>query len=84
MRRVIIVPLVNPTAVELSVWIGDCGCGHPISISALHNGTISRAARYSAESSASAADAITNLMVVESVRIGPLVRGIGSFAEMKM
>ena len=84
MRRVMIVSLVNPTALELSVWTGDCGCGHPISISVLRNGTISRAVKYSAESSASAADAITNLMVMDSVRIGPLVRGIASFSETKM
>ena len=32
--------LVNPTAVELSVWIGDLGCGQPISMSVLRSGTI--------------------------------------------
>ena len=39
----LIVLLMNLVAVELSVWIGDFGCGHPISLSALRSGTISRA-----------------------------------------
>ncbi len=43
MQHVMIVLFTNPTAVELSVWMGDFGCGQPISASVLRMGTISRA-----------------------------------------
>ena len=65
-----IVSLMNPAAAELSVWIGDLGCFHPISLSAFLSGIISLAVMYSPASSASAADAITNLMIWEIVRTG--------------
>ena len=84
MRRWMKVSLTNPAAVELSVWMGDLGCGQPISSSALRSGIISRAVRYNAASSDSDADAMTNLMMVAIVRIGPLMRGIGSSSERKM
>ena len=86
MRRWIMVSLTNPAAVELSVWMGDLGCGQPISSRALRNGIISRAVRYNAASSDSDADAdaMTNFMMVAIVRIGPLVRGIGSSSERKI
>ena len=48
---------VTPTAVELSVWIGLCGCGHPMSIRVCWWGTILQAAIKSAASLASAAEA---------------------------
>ena len=32
--------LVNPTAVELSYWMGVLGCGHPISMRVCRSGTI--------------------------------------------
>jgi hypothetical protein len=51
MRRVMIVSFTNPTAVELSVWMGDLGCGQPISASVLRMGTMSRAVMYKAASS---------------------------------
>ena len=76
--------LTKPAAVELSVWMGDLGCGQPISVSAFRSGIISCAVRYSAASSDSAADAMTNLMIVAHVRMGPLKRGIGSSLERKM
>ena len=38
--RGIIVSLATPTAGELSNWIGDRGCGQPISTSAWRSGTI--------------------------------------------
>ena len=75
---------MNPLAVELSVWIGDFGCGHPISSSALRSGIISRAVVYSAASSASAADAMTYLMTCDIVWIGPFCRGIGSSSVKKI
>ncbi len=63
MRRVMMVSLTNPTAVELSVWMGDFGCGQPISASVLWMGTMLRVMMYSAASSASVAEAMTNLMI---------------------
>ena len=47
----------NPSAVELSTWIGDFGCAHPISANALRSGTMSCAHLKSAAVSASPADA---------------------------
>ena len=66
MALLMIVLFVNPAAAELSVWMGDLGCGHPIYSSLLRIGTIVLAVRYSAASSASAADAITGLMIFEN------------------
>ena len=59
---------VTPTAVELSVCIGLHGCGHPMSMRVCRWGTYSRAAIKSAASSALAAKAMTNLMMVAIVR----------------
>ncbi len=78
------VSLMNPMAVELSVWMGDLGCFHPISSSALRRGIISLVVLYSAASLASAADAMTNLMICDMVRTGPFCRGMGSSLERKM
>ena len=64
---------VNPAAVELSVWMGDLGCGHPISSSVVRIGTIFLAVMYSATSSASAADAITGLMISAIVKTATLL-----------
>ena len=69
--------LVNPTAVELSVCIGDLGCGQPISMSVLRSGIIFLDVMYSAAISASAAEAITNLMICAIVNTGPLSFGFG-------
>ena len=63
MALFMIVLFVNPAALELSVRMGHLGCGHPISSSLLRIGTIVLSVRYSATSSASAADAITDLMI---------------------
>ena len=41
MRLVMMVLLTYPVAVVLSTWIGDQGCGQPISVKALRSGTIS-------------------------------------------
>ena len=63
MALLIMLLFVNPTAVELSVWIGDLGFDHPISIRVLRRGTIVFAVMYRAASSASAADAITYFII---------------------
>ena len=47
--------LVNPTAVELSIWIRDLGCGQPISMSVLRSGIIFLAVMDSAAESEMAA-----------------------------
>jgi hypothetical protein len=72
---------VTPIAVELSVCTGLHGCGHPMLMRVWRWGTISRAAMNNAASSASAAEAMTNLMIVAMVNIAPLKRGIGSSSE---
>ena len=77
----IMVLLTTPAAVELSVWIGNGGCFQPISINVWQVGTISLAVMYSAPSSASAAEYMTNLMIWAIVRIGPLHSGVGSFSD---
>ncbi len=75
---------VTPTAVELSVWIGLCGCGHPMSIRVCWWGTILQAAIKSAASLASAAEAKTNLIMVAIVRTMLLKCGGGPSYERKM
>ena len=69
---------VTPIAVELSVCTGLLGFGHPMSMRVWRWGTISRAAMNNAASSASAAEAMTDLMIVAMVNTAPLKRGIGS------
>ena len=57
--HVMIVSLMNPTAVELSVCIGDLGCGRPLLLARLfHNGTMSWGVIYIAKSLALAASTI--------------------------
>ena len=72
---------MNPTAVELSVWIGVLSCGHPISINVLRSGIIFLDVMYNAAISASSADAMTVLMIFAIVKTGPLIFGFGSFYE---
>ena len=72
---------MNPTAVELAVWIGVQGCGQPISMGVLHSGIIFLAMLYSADVSASAADVITVLMIYAIVNTGSLSFCLGSFSE---
>jgi hypothetical protein len=78
------VVFVTPTAVELSVWIGLCGCGHPMSMRVFWWGTILRAAIKSAASLASAAKAIANLIMVAIVRTASLKRGVGLSSERRI
>ena len=82
--RWMMVLFTTPAAVELSVWIGDGGCFQPISINVWQTGIISLAVMYSAPSSASAADEMTNLMIWEIVRIAPFHLGVGSFSDKKI
>ena len=76
--------LTYPDAVELSTWIGNFGCGQPISLRVLHSGTITWAVVNSAANSASAADAITVLTTRAIDNTSSLVLGIGLFSEKKM
>ena len=73
--------LTTPAAVEFSVWTGDGGCFQTIYINFWLMGTISLAIMYSAPSSASAAEDMTNLMIWETVRIGLFHSGVGSFSD---
>ena len=79
-----IVLLTTPEAVELSIWIGLLGWGQPMSMRVWRWGIISHAVMNRAASSASAADAITNLMIWAMESTAPLKRGNGSFSERKM
>ena len=63
---------------ELSNWVGDFGCCHPISFNALRSGAMSCAHLKSASVSASPVDAYTDLMTEEFDCIGPLDCGMGS------
>jgi hypothetical protein len=76
--------LVTPAAVELSIWIGNFGWGHPIEMRVRLWGIISLAVTKRAASSDLAADAITNLMIWAMERTAPLNRGNGSFSERKI
>ena len=71
--------LVNPIAVELSAWICDLGCGQPISMSVLRSVIIILDVMYSAAILASAAEAITDLMIFAIFNTGPSSFGFGSF-----
>ena len=53
--RGMMVALDTPTAVELSHWMGDLGCGHPISVRDWRIRTIALAHMKRPASSASAA-----------------------------
>ena len=72
-----IVLLVKPTAIEFSVWVCVLGCGNPISIHLFCSVTIFLDVMYNAAISASAADAITVLMICAIVKTGPLSFGFG-------
>ena len=76
--------LVTPAAVELSVWIGDLGWGHPMLMRVWQWGIISRAVMKRAASSDSAAEAMTNFMIWAIKRTAPLNLGKGTFSERKM
>ena len=71
-------------AVELSVWIGVCGCGCPISSSVFCMDTTIFALMNSAPSSASAADDITAFIICEMFNTAPLLMGISLLPAMNM
>ena len=79
--REMMVALHNPTAVELLHWMGDLGCGHPISVRDWRSGTMALAQMKSLASSASAAEDMTFLMICATVRTGPLYVGAGTFSD---
>ena len=82
--RFIVVLLVTPTAVELSVWIGDFGCGQPILVRVLRRGTMLFAHMKRPARSASAAEDMTNLIICAMARTGPLSDGTGTSSESMM
>ena len=86
MRLVMMVLLTYPVAVVLllSTWIGDRGCGQPISVKALRSGTISWAHLNRAASSASPAEAYTDLITAALESSGPLECGMGSSLDRKI
>ena len=76
--------LDTPTAVELSHWMGDLGCGHPISVRDWRSGTMALAQMKRPAISASAAEDMTFLMICATVRTGPLYVGAGTFSDSIM
>jgi hypothetical protein len=76
--------LVTPTVVELSVWIGNFGYGHPMAMRVCQWGIISLAVTKRAACSDLAAEAMTNLMIWAMESTAPLNRGKGSFSERRM
>ncbi len=76
--------LVTPAAVELSVWIGDFGCGHPMAMRVSRWGIISLAVTKRAASSDLAAEAKKNLMIWAMKSTAPLNHGKGSFSKRNM
>ena len=67
--------LVTPAAVELSVWMGDFGCGHPMAMRVCRWGIISLAVMKRAASSDLAAEAMTNLTISAIESTAPLKLG---------
>ena len=76
--------VVTPTAVGLSVCIGDRPWGHFILMRFCRRVTILLAVINRVASSASAAEDMKNLMIWEILSIGPLNHGLGSFLEKKI
>ena len=75
--------VTKPCAVVLSVYIGVGGCLCPISSSAWRAGMASRQLMKSALSSASAAEDITDLMILATVRTDPLLVGYSAVLDKK-
>ena len=76
--------LVTPTAVELSVWMGDCPWGYLISMRVWRRGITSLEVTNRAASSASAAEDLKDLNIWAMVRMGTLYPGLGYSSERKM
>ena len=73
-----------PTAVELSAWMGDGGCFHPILVRVFLRGTISFAVINKAVISASAADDTTYFIICARVSRGPFQRGMSTSSDKNM
>ena len=69
--------LANPFAVELSVWMGDRGCGHLISFSDCRSGTIALAVMKSPANYASEDEDMTTLIIWARESTGTFLRGVG-------
>ena len=69
---------------ELSVCMGDWGCGHFISLSVSRSSTIVLAVMKSPANSASEAEDMTTLIIWARDRTGPLSQGIGSLSKQTM
>ena len=82
--RGMMVALDTPTDVELLHWMGDLGCGHPISVRDWRSGTMALAQMKRPARSASAAEDTTFLMICATVRTGPLYVGDGTFSDRIM
>ena len=76
--------LVTPTEVELSVWMGVLGWGHPTSMRVCRIGTIALAVMKRPASSYSAAEDMTNLMIWAMVIMDPLSQRMGSPLDIKI
>ena len=70
--------LVTPTAVKLSVYMGDCPWVHFISTRVWCRGNMSLEVRKIAASSASTAEDMKNLIILEMMRMGLLYLSVGS------
>ena len=66
----------TPTVVELSVWMGEGGWGHPILMSVWRKVIIYFAVMNSTPKYDSAAEDMKNLMMAAMVRNGPLNVGM--------
>ena len=82
--RGMMVSLDTSTAVELLHWMGDLGCGHPISVRDWRSGTIALAQMKMPASSASAVEDMTFLIICATVRNRPLYVEAGTFPERIM
>ena len=82
--RGMMVALNTPTSVELSHWMGDLGCGHPISVRNWRSGTMALAQMKRPARSDSADEDMTFLMICATVRTRTLYVGDGTFSDSIM
>ena len=76
--------LANPFAVELSVWMGERGCGHFIYFSVCRIRNIALTVMKSPSNSASEAEDMTMLIIWARERTGPLSQEIGSLSKQEI
>ena len=75
--------LANTFAVDFSVWMGDRGCVHFISLIVCQSSTIYLDVIKSPANSVSETEDMTTLIIWSRYRTGPVLGGIGSFSEQK-